>query len=474
MSEQAVDLRRSMRTLWRRKVLIGLLIALGLLAGAGYAVLRPPALTSTALVVLPTAVPEQTQGMPVSPGPDTYMSTQAVIATSDPVLSGALPHVSPASSVPALRTRVQAKVLTDSILSLSATGPTAAQAEATVNAVAYSYTAYVGSKSFPGGRVRATVFQPATNATGLTRTEHLIIFALLGAVAGALIGIIAALATSRGDRRLTERDQIAASVGIPVLASVPVAHPTSVAGWTKLLESYEPGAVHALRLRRALGQLGMAGFSAGNGSRGASSSLAVLSLSSDPRAMALGPQLAVFAASLGIPTTLVIGPDRETTATAALQTACSVPPPASSKRPDQLRVTVFGSSDFHQQPGAMLTVVVTVVDGRNPRLADAMRTTATVLGVSAGAATGDQLARAVTSAGADGREMAGILVADPEPTDRTSGRIPREMRPGTALGARALDEPGNGNRKTYDLESTVVFTPRIGDNPADPSTEIRR
>ena len=72
-----------------------------------------------------------------------------------------------------------------------------------------------------------------------------------------------------------------------------------------------------------------------------------------------------------------------------------------------------------------MTVVVAVVDSRSPRVPDTMRTTATVLGVSAGAATADQLARAAMSAAVDGREVAGILVADPEPTDRTTGRIPQ-------------------------------------------------
>jgi len=475
MSEQALDLRRSTRILRRRKILIGVLIALGLLAGAGYARLRPPILTGTALVVLPAAVPAQNSSTLATPGPDDdYMATQAVIATSDPVLSRALPDVSPAMSLATLRTKVQAKGVTDSILSISATGLTAAQAEATVNAVAYSYMAYVGSGQLPGGRVQASVFQPATNATGMTPTKHLIVSGLIGGIAGALIGIILALAINRAGRRLTDRDEIAASVGIPVLASIPVAHPTTAAGWTRLLENYEPGAVPALRLRQALDELGLAGVNAGNGSRGASSSLAVLSLSSDPGAMALGPQLAVFAASLGIPTTLVIGPDQETSATAALRTACSVPPPASSKRPDQLRVTVFDSGNFYRQPGGMLTVLVIVVDGRDPIVADAMRTTSTVLGVSAGAATAEQLARAVTSAAASGREVAGILVADPEPTDRTSGRIPRVIRASTPQTAPTLDEYSNGNRKAYDPENTVIFTAMIGDNPPDPSTEIRR
>ena len=57
------------------------------------------------------------------------------------------------------------------------------------------------------------------------------------------------------------------------------------------------------------------------------------------------------------------------------------------------------------------------------------RTAATVLGVSAGAATAEQLARVAMSAALVGRDIAGILVADPEPTDRTTGRIPQLPRP---------------------------------------------
>ena len=80
-------------------------------------------------------------------------------------------------------------------------------------------------------------------------------------------------------------------------------------------------------------------------------------------------------------------------------------------------------------PDAALTVVVAVVDGQTPQVADTMRTTATVLGVSAGAATAEQLARVAVSAAADGREIAGILVADPDPADHTTGRLPQLARP---------------------------------------------
>ena len=75
-----------------------------------------------------------------------------------------------------------------------------------------------------------------------------------------------------------------------------------------------------------------------------------------------------------------------------------------------------------------LAVVVAVVDGRNPQVPATMRTTATLLGVSAGAATADQLARVAISAASDGREITGILVANPDSDDATTGRLPQLVR----------------------------------------------
>ena len=327
-----------------------------------------------------------------------------------------------------LRHDVQVGSPAPDIISITATGKNAADAEATANAVADSYIAYVRSPKSPVGHVAAQSLESATSASGPAPIKRTVIFALLGALVGALIGAIVALAIGRNDRRLRERDEIANSIGVPVLASFPVAHPADAAGWTKLLEDYKPAAVHAFRLRQALQQLGTASANGGNGSERGRSSFTVLSLSSDPGAFALGPQLAVFAASQGIPTTLVIGPQQDVKATATLRTACAVPPPASSKRPSRLRVAVV-DSDVDMQPDATLTVVVAVVDGQNPQVPDTVRTAATVLGVSAGAATAEQLARVAMSAALDGRDIAGILVADPEPTDRTTGRIPQLPRP---------------------------------------------
>ena len=73
MSQQALDLRRSTRIVRRHKVLLAIVVALGILVGAGYAVLYPPMLTSTALVVLPqSASATQSSASSASSGRLTY------------------------------------------------------------------------------------------------------------------------------------------------------------------------------------------------------------------------------------------------------------------------------------------------------------------------------------------------------------------------------------------------------------------
>jgi capsular polysaccharide biosynthesis protein len=414
MSEQALDLRRSLQIVRRHRTIVGVVAALGLLGGIAFALLNPPMLSSSALVVLPTTVHD--------------VPTQVVVASSNPVLSGALPGVKPAMSLQTLRSHVQVKSLSSNIISISAQSKTAAQAEGTANAVADSYVTYVSKANNAAGQVQARLLEPATNAAGTSLPKAILVTGGLGALLGALIGAVGALAFSRSDHRLRERDEIANAIGVPVLASVPVDHPPDAGRWARLLEDYEPSVVHAWQLRNALRYLGQADAISGHVSNGDSLSIAVLSLASDRKALALGPQLAVFAASLGIPTTLVIGPQQDATATATLRAACAAPPP-SSRRSSPLRVAVADHDDMaRRQPGAKLTVIVAVVDGRDPRVAETMRASATVLGVSAGAATAAQLASVAVSAATDGRQIDGILVADPDPADHTTGRVPRLAR----------------------------------------------
>jgi hypothetical protein len=168
----------------RHKILLGVFALLGLLAGAGYAMLTPSMLTSTALVALP---------------PSTHdMTTQAVIAGSNPVLASALRRIHPAVPLPTLRHRIQAKSLTSNILSVTAQGKTAAEAEGVANAVANSYVGYLSSAKNPGLRMQARVFQPAISATGRSLTGHMLLMGWVGALVGLLIGAIVAFAVGRG------------------------------------------------------------------------------------------------------------------------------------------------------------------------------------------------------------------------------------------------------------------------------------
>jgi capsular polysaccharide biosynthesis protein len=410
MSDQALDLRRSMKIIRRHKRIVGITALLGLLAGGALAVLHPPMLTAQTLVVLPQSVSRT-------------IGTQVVIAGSTPVLAEALPTIKPPVSMTTLRSRIQVKNLTSNIISISGQGATAAEAETTANAVANSYIDYLGSANALGGRLPARLLETATNATGKPLAVRLAIPGVLGALAGALIGAIVALAIGRGERRLRERDEIADAIGVPVLASIPVRHPSDPAAWAQLLEEYRPGAVHAWSLRKAMQHLGLADVPGGS-----SASVAILSLSSDPGALALGPQLAVYAASLGIPTAFVMGPQQDENATATLRAACAAPAATQSMRSGRLRVSVTDRGSGDRLPNVPLTIAVAVVDAQTPQVADTIRTATTLLGVSAGAATAEQLARVAASAAADGRQIAGILVADPNSADHTTGRFPELAR----------------------------------------------
>jgi hypothetical protein len=187
--------------------------------------------------------------------------------------------------------------------------------------------------------------------------------------------------------------------------------------------------VYAWRLRKALQQLSLSGVHlTGARDNGAGSSVAVISLTGDRDALALGPQFAVFAASLGIPTVLAIGPHQDPGFAAALRTACTELQRSGVVDGGLLRFAVTDARDVAGYPEAMLRVIVSVVSAGEPEVAVTARATATVIGVSPSAVTAEQLARVAVSAAAADREIAGFLVANPDPIDRTTGRIPQLVR----------------------------------------------
>jgi capsular polysaccharide biosynthesis protein len=409
MSEQALDLRKALQLVWRRKRLVAIFIAAGLLLGSVYTAISPPVPAGQALVILPSNIKD--------------LQTQVVVATSDQVLQSAQQSVDRSLSLEALRKKVTAKSLTSNVISITATGPSAGAAENLANSVAQAYINLVGSANGPGGPLQARMLQSAATATQTPLVVQLLETEAVGILAGLLIGAIVALARSRGDKRLRDRDEIADSIGVPVLASTPVAHPSDAAAWAKLLEEYQPAVVHAWRLRSVLRELGLT--ETDPAATGDGLSLAILSLASDPRALALGPQLAVFAASLGFRTALLVTPHPDGDVSVALQTAAAAAGPGRSA---QLQVAVGDQLD-PDRGAVALTIVVAVVDEAKPQVADLSPTTVTLLGVSAATVTAAQLARVAVSAADAGRQVTGVLVADPLTGDRTTGRLPQLARP---------------------------------------------
>jgi hypothetical protein len=172
MSQQASDLPRSVQIIGRYRTLIGLVALLGAFVGIVLAALNPPASSSQALVVFtaPTCPAGGICGGPMfSPA-----FVQAMLLRQFP--SG-----------------VQVKPVGGDVVSISVTAGTTVQAEAIADAAA----ADAGSVSYMGEYASVQLLRPATSAAATTPFKQVAGDALLGAVLGALAGIIAALAGSQ-------------------------------------------------------------------------------------------------------------------------------------------------------------------------------------------------------------------------------------------------------------------------------------
>jgi hypothetical protein len=145
----------------------------------------------------------------------------------------------------------------------------------------------------------------------------------------------------------------------------------------------------------------------------------VVSLSDDVRGLAIGPQLAAFASSLGITTRLVtrVGDEKA----AALWAACS------AEHGGQLRPGLY-VGDAPDGQAIDLTITLVVADRRHPNLREAPASAATILSVAPAIATEQELARLAVAVDDTGRRIDGIVVADPDQTDRTSGRHTMDER----------------------------------------------
>jgi capsular polysaccharide biosynthesis protein len=272
----------------------------------------------------------------------------------------------------------------------------------------------------------ASVIQPATTATGPSTGRRLLFWAPIGALICSALAAAVILATARRDPRVGLRDEISDAVGSPVLAAVRSRPQRSVAGWSMLLETYEATPVESWAFRQVLRGLVPAdrtqdrkGEPRAGGKVDHPQSITVVSLSGDGRGLAVGTQLAAFASSLGIATRLdtAVGHDKAATLWAACAADRTAPP----------RSGLF-VGDVLEGEAIDLTIILVVVDRRQPDLGDAPPTAATVLAVAAATATEQELARVAVAVDDAGRRIDGIVVADPDRTDRTSGRRTMDER----------------------------------------------
>ncbi|HZC27620.1 MAG TPA: hypothetical protein VE287_11400, partial [Actinopolymorphaceae bacterium] len=319
------------------------------------------------------------------------------------------------------------------------------------------------------------IIQPASPATGPSVTRRLVTWALAGALAAAACTALVLVIRRRRDPRVRARDDLADSVGSSLLAVVRGHPQRSVAGWLTFFETYEAPAEEAWAFRQVLRALVGPPSDSRDPARADSTkqgpgrvehphSLSVIALSGDPRAVAVAPQLAVFAASLGITTRLIVATRHDSVA--ALRAACATdrgsqlraglvvdaggdddevaPAPDPSPRPtaDAPARPQNGKGNPEARPrGATreakamptrravdLTIAFTVADRREPTLDGLPATATTMLAISPGLATREELARLAVAVDDAGHRIDGVVVADRDPADRTTGRRTLDQR----------------------------------------------
>jgi capsular polysaccharide biosynthesis protein len=366
------------------------------------------------------------------------------------------------------------------------------------------------------GSASARIIQPASPPVGPGLYRRLLFWGSLGALGGIAGAAGLLLIWARRDTRLRARDDLADAVGGRVLADVRSRRQRSVAEWATLLETYKASAVDAWAFRQMLRSLAARDADEWMPSGGRRApwrvehprSLTVISLSGDSGGLAVGPQLAAFAASLGITTRLVVSVGH--TSAAALWAAC-LADRASELRPGLLMHSSRGvaaddnASRYPEGPthpngvarprpangsvlvqtprgeewvspqlalrsvtgaegvarsiptgggsaetgspdggthgahaGAPLptsrrdavdfTIVLAVADRKQPTLQEVPATAATVLAVSPGVATREELARLAVACDDAGHRLDGVVVADPDAADRTTGRRTMDER----------------------------------------------
>lgn len=309
----------------------------------------------------------------------------------------------------------------------------------------------------------ATLLASATSATrpSVGRTIGL---AMLGALAGLIVGIVLSLVRARLDRRLRSRDDIARAAGLPVLASMWPKHPHRVADWQHLFDSWTPTLAESARLSRVLQDLASlsgpnANVERSDGLDGPTSNgsaphstvsileagieVTVIVLAGDVHAQAMTVELAAYGAWLGVPVSFTVR-SGETVPAKPLRIAIE----RRVSRPDLHRENLSTDEGDVEASDSKFTIKLLVLDPEVPgQVARALSrkpvaTALALLVVTAGYATPEQIADVVEISEEEGLHLIGVVVADPDHGDMTTGRpraarVPRHER----VGARAERQP---------------------------------
>lgn len=244
------------------------------------------------------------------------------------------------------------------------------------------------------------------------------------AALGGLLALAAAVTVvvilDRGDGRLRSRQAIALSVGVPIVASLRAPRRDSVDQFRELLEKWEPGPSEKWALRQAFVRLGLT--QPGN--------LVVLSLAGDSAGMSLAVQVAAFAASMRVRTALVVGGQHR--ATSKLRSACAV-----GRKGRPLLRPNLSAPNGHVAGDDLrveLTVTLEVVCPQLAELPTLREPAVVALALSAGFATSETLAELALACDDAGYPLAGVLLANPDSDDGTTGEVFTQLRAGHLMG----------------------------------------
>ena len=484
MAAQTLGVPNLAQVLRRRVRLLATAAVLGAALGGVFAAIRPPTLTSSTLILLPSPIESQMYG-------ESDIATQTKIVLSTTVLGVAAASVDPSLTTGTVEGHLDVTAETTQLLQITASSTSQGRAQALSQAVADAYLSYVNGNAQVSGdtalaslRSREDALQKqlaaltqeinlsttrqqavpplsteakqeaqviaqlqaeradlviqldrvkeslATSPTGFNSGalivqqaspelapplgSRLTLWAPLGAGLFLATAGTIAMVVDRRLRRLRLRDEMAVAVGSPVLGSVRTRQRRSTVEWTTLLASYSAGPAEDWAWRRALSKLN--GSVAHPGGLTHPPSIVLICLAGDTHGIALAPQLGAYAAERGTTTRLTIASGQP--AVIPLWTVLS------SEDRGALRTGLLLGPQRPDDPEPDLSLSMVLVDRTKPQLNDLPESEATVLMVSSGVATEEDMVRLNLALDAAGRRFDGVIVANPDSSDQTTGQRP--------------------------------------------------